>query len=123
MGGSCSIVCSSPVGGGGDESIETEHLSANVSGRHRYRDGDVSANLAGAAAVREGRFATRWIHQGYLEPQVCTAWPDDDAGLVIETSTQSLFGTRNEVAKALGIPSRDGMPRAFATSFRVPNSD
>ena len=94
------------VGGGGDESIETEHLSANVSGRSRYRDGDIAASLAGAAAIREGRFATRWIHQGYLEPQVCTAWPDDDGGLVIETSTQALFGTRNEVAKALGIPSR-----------------
>jgi len=94
------------VGGGGDESIETEHLSANVSGRSRYRDGDVAASLAGAAVVREGRFATRWIHQGYLEPQVCTAWPDEDGGLVIETSTQALFGTRNEVAKALGIPSR-----------------
>ena len=94
------------VGGGGDESIETEHLSANVSGRSRYRDGDVAASLAGAAAVRKGRFATRWIHQGYLEPQVCTAWPDEDGGLAIETSTQALFGTRNEVAKALGIPSR-----------------
>jgi CO/xanthine dehydrogenase Mo-binding subunit len=94
------------VGGGGDESIETERLSANVSGRSRYRDGDVEASLAEAAAVREGRFATRWIHQGYLEPQICTAWPDEDGGLVIETSTQALFGTRNEVAKALGIPSR-----------------
>lgn len=94
------------VGGGGDDSIEAEPLSANVSGRHRYRDGDVEANLAGAAAVREGRFTTRWIHQGYLEPQVCTAWPDEDGGLVIETSTQALFASRNEVAKALGIPSR-----------------
>lgn len=94
------------VGGGGDESIEAEHLSANVSGRHRYRDGEAAASLAGAAAVREGRFATTWIHQGYLEPQVCTAWPDEDGGLVVESSTQALFGTRNEVAKALGIPSR-----------------
>jgi CO/xanthine dehydrogenase Mo-binding subunit len=95
------------VGGGGDESIEAEHLSSNVAGRHRYRDGDVASNLAAAAAVREGRFSTRWIHQGYLEPQVCTAWPDEDGGLVIETSTQAVFGTRNEVAKALGIPSRN----------------
>jgi CO/xanthine dehydrogenase Mo-binding subunit len=95
------------VGGGGDESIESEPLSSNVSGRHRYRDGDVALSLAGAAAVREGRFATRWIHQGYLEPQVCTAWPDEDGGLVVETSTQALFGARNEVSKALGIASRN----------------
>lgn len=94
------------VGGGGDDSIDAEPLSANVSGRHRYRDGDVAANLAAAAAVREGRFSTSWMYQGYLEPQVCTAWLDEDRSLVLETSTQALFSARNEVAKALGIPSR-----------------
>lgn len=92
------------VGGGGDASIDAEDWSANVTGRYRYREGDAGAALAGAAITREGRFATQWIHQGYLEPQSCTAWLDDDGTLVVETSTQSLFGTRNEVAKALGLP-------------------
>jgi CO/xanthine dehydrogenase Mo-binding subunit len=92
------------VGGGGDDSIDTEDLSPNVTGRYRYRDGDVVAALADAAIVREGDFTSQWIHQGYLEPQACTAWLDDDGTLVVETSTQSLFGTRNEVAKALGLP-------------------
>ena len=94
------------VGGGGDESIDAEELSPNVTGRFRYRDGDIAAALAGAAVVREGRFETQWIHQGYLEPQACTAWIDDDGSLVVETATQSLFGARNEVAKALGWPQR-----------------
>jgi CO/xanthine dehydrogenase Mo-binding subunit len=101
------------VGGGGDDSIDAEDLSPNVTGRYRYRDGDVDAALAAAAAVREGRFASQWIHQGYLEPQACTAWIDEDGGLVLETSTQSLFGARNEVAKALGWPQR--RVRAVAT--------
>jgi CO/xanthine dehydrogenase Mo-binding subunit len=92
------------VGGGGDDSIDAEDLSANVIGRYRYRDGDVAAALEASAVTREGEFASQWIHQGYLEPQACTAWLDDDGTLVVETSTQSLFGTRNEVAKALGIP-------------------
>jgi CO/xanthine dehydrogenase Mo-binding subunit len=94
------------VGGGGDDSIDAEDLSANVTGRFRYRDGDVAAAFTGAAVVREGSFASQWIHQGYLEPQACTAWLDEDGGLVLETSTQSLFGARNEVAKALGWPQR-----------------
>jgi CO/xanthine dehydrogenase Mo-binding subunit len=94
------------VGGGGDESIEVEDLSANVVGRSRYWDGDVEAALAGAAVVREGRFTTSWIHQGYLEPQVATAWLDDDGTLVVESATQSLFESRNGVAKALGLPQR-----------------
>jgi CO/xanthine dehydrogenase Mo-binding subunit len=94
------------VGGGTDHAIEAEDLSGNVTGRSRYHDGDVAAALAGSAVVREGRFSTSWIHQGYLEPQSCTAWLDDDGTLVLESATQSIFGTRNEVSKALGIPSR-----------------
>ncbi|HUQ44152.1 MAG TPA: xanthine dehydrogenase family protein molybdopterin-binding subunit [Candidatus Limnocylindria bacterium] len=94
------------VGGGGDTSIDAEDLSENVTGRYRYLDGDVDAGLAGAAVVREGRFTTAWIHQGYLEPLTCTAWLDEDDTLVVETSTQALFGARNEVAKALGLPQR-----------------
>lgn len=94
------------VGGGEDDSIAAEELSANVVGRSRYWDGDVEGALAGAAVVREGRFTTSWIHQGYLEPQVSTAWIDDDGTLVVESATQSLFETRNGVAKALGLPQR-----------------
>jgi CO/xanthine dehydrogenase Mo-binding subunit len=94
------------VGGGGDDEIDAEHLSANVVGRSRYRDGDVAQALAGAAALREGRFTTAWVHQGYLEPQVCTAWIGEDGSLVVETSTQSVFGSRNEIAKALGLQQR-----------------
>jgi CO/xanthine dehydrogenase Mo-binding subunit len=94
------------VGGGADDAIESEDLSANVIGRSRYHDGDVTAALASAAVVREGRFTTSWMHQGYLEPQACSAWVDADGDLVVETATQSVFGSRNEVSKALGIPSR-----------------
>ena len=94
------------VGGGGDDEIDAEHLSPNVVGRSRYRDGNVATALAGAAAVREGRFSTSWVHQGYLEPQVCTAWIGEDGALVVESSTQSVFGSRNEIAKALGLQPR-----------------
>jgi CO/xanthine dehydrogenase Mo-binding subunit len=94
------------VGGGGDESIDAEVLSENVTGRYRYREGDALGALGRSAVTREGRFSTAWVHQGYLEPQACTAWVDADGALVIETSTQSLFGARSEVAKALGLPQR-----------------
>ena len=94
------------VGGAGDESIDAEVLSENVTGRYRYRHGDAPGAIARAAVTREGHFTTSWIHQGYLEPQACTAWIDPDDTLVVETSTQSMFGARNEVAKALGLPQR-----------------
>jgi CO/xanthine dehydrogenase Mo-binding subunit len=92
------------VGGGGDSSIEAETWSANVSGRTRYRTGDVAASLAGAAAVVGGRFETSWVHQGYLEPQVATAWQEPDGRIVVETATQGTFAARADVARALGLP-------------------
>jgi CO/xanthine dehydrogenase Mo-binding subunit len=103
------------VGGGEDASIESEELSANVVGRSRYWDGDVSAALDAAAVVREGRFTTSWIHQGYLEPQACTAWVDPDGTIVLESATQAMFGSRNEVAKALGLDQRQ--VRVVATTL------
>ena len=93
------------VGGASDDSIDAELLSENVTGRYRYRDGDALAALERSAVTRGGTFTTAWIHQGYLEPQICTAWLDADDTLVLETSTQSLFGSRSEVAKALGLPT------------------
>ena len=101
------------VGGGGDDSIDAEDLSPNVTGRYRYRDGDLRAALEGSTVVREGRYSTAWIHQGYLESQASTAWIDEDGSVVLETATQALFGARNEVAKALGVPQR--RVRAVAT--------
>lgn len=92
------------VGGAGDASIEAEELSGNVSGRTRYREGDIGAALASAAAVVEGTFETSWVHQGYLEPQVATAWQEADGRIVVETATQGTFAARSDVAKALGLP-------------------
>ncbi|HET7180968.1 MAG TPA: xanthine dehydrogenase family protein molybdopterin-binding subunit, partial [Candidatus Limnocylindrales bacterium] len=91
------------VGGGSDDSIEAEVLSENVTGRYRYREGDVRGVLGASVVVKMGTFSTSWIHQGYLEPQACTAWVDPDGTLVIETSTQATFTSRGEIAKALGL--------------------
>jgi CO/xanthine dehydrogenase Mo-binding subunit len=92
------------VGGEGDTSIDTERLSANVTGRHRYRHGDAHGALESATAVVEGRFSTDWVHQGYLEPQVVTAWLDEDGTLVVETATQGSFSARNDLSKAFRLP-------------------
>jgi CO/xanthine dehydrogenase Mo-binding subunit len=92
------------VGGEGDSSIDDEHLSPNVVERTRYRTGDVSAALAGAAATVRATFRTAWLHQGYLETQACTAWTDEDGTLVVESSTQGTFSQRSDIAKTLDLP-------------------
>ena len=93
------------VGGTGDASIEQEPWSPNVAARTRYRTGDIDAALAGAAATVRRRFRTSWVHQGYVEPQACTAWIDDDGSLVVESSTQGTFFLRKDLGRVLGLPT------------------
>ena len=92
------------VGGEGDASIDAELLSPNVVERTRYRTGEVGAAIAAAATTVRARFRTAWVHQGYLEPQVCTAWVDDDGTLVVESSTQGTFSLRSDIARVLALP-------------------
>jgi CO/xanthine dehydrogenase Mo-binding subunit len=87
---------------GADEGGENEDLSANVAGRQRMVAGDAAAALDGAAATAAGGFVTSWVHQGYLEPQVATAWLEPEGDLVVSTSTQGAFSTRQQVADLLG---------------------
>jgi CO/xanthine dehydrogenase Mo-binding subunit len=88
------------AGGVGNE----EELSENVLGTARLADGDVDAAFAASEAVVRGRFHTPWVYQGYLETQTATAWFDVDDELVVSTSTQAPFMTRDEVASLFGLP-------------------
>src|SRR5919197_670930 len=90
--------------GGGDSGIDGEEVSANVGDRQRVAVGDVRAALAGAAATAGGRFETSWVYQGYLEPQTATAWLEPDGELVVYSSTQTAFSTRQQLADAFGLP-------------------
>jgi CO/xanthine dehydrogenase Mo-binding subunit len=90
------------VGGPGD--ALAEEFSANVSGKHWHHEGDVDAALATSAAVVEGRFATSWVYQAYLEPQSATAWIGQSGELVLSSSTQGIFYTRTEIAKLFELP-------------------
>jgi CO/xanthine dehydrogenase Mo-binding subunit len=89
--------------GGGDDALDDEALSDNVAGRQRMAAGDAGGRLAGADATAAARFSTSWIHQGYLEPQVATAWLEPDGELVVSTSTQGAFSTRQQLADLFGL--------------------
>ena len=67
-------------------------------------NGDVASGFAASDAVVEGTFRTPWVHQAYIEPQVCTAWLEPSGVLVVSTSTQGSFVTRRELARAFDLP-------------------
>ena len=84
--------------------IEGEELSGNVLDTARLADGDVGAALAASAVVVRGRFTTPWMYQGYLEPQTAVAWLEPEGELVVSSSTQAPFATRDGICQLFGLP-------------------
>ena len=86
--------------GGADEE---EELSGNVLDTITRQEGDTAAAFESSDAVVEGTFRTPWVYQAYIEPQVATAWLEPSGTLVVSTSTQGSFVTRNALARAFGL--------------------
>lgn len=83
----------------GPEAARSPRVAAHV----RARRGDVDRALAGAATVVRGTYRTSGIQQVPLEPHACLA--DATPGRWrVRTSTQTPFGTREDVASILGVP-------------------
>ncbi len=88
------------AGGIGDD----EDLSDNVLDTARLASGDVDAALAASHVRVHGRLATPWMYQGYIEPQSAIAWVEPDGELVVRSSTQAPFATRDSLANLFGLP-------------------
>jgi CO/xanthine dehydrogenase Mo-binding subunit len=76
----------------------------NVSNRQHFKQGEIDQGFQEAAVIVEHTYHLPYVHQSYLETQTCLAAPDPMGGLTVYASTQGLFATRREVAKALGLP-------------------
>jgi CO/xanthine dehydrogenase Mo-binding subunit len=83
--------------------LQGEDLSDNVLGTARIHNGDVDGALAASEVVVTGRFETPWVYQGYLETQTATAWLEPEGDLVVRSSTQAPFATRDTLAKLFGL--------------------
>ena len=75
----------------------------NVASRTKFQRGDVAEGFRLADLVVEKEFSTSWVHQGYMEPQSCSAMVHPLGNVIVYASTQALFHTRSQVAHALGL--------------------
>ena len=80
-----------------------EPRAPNVASRIRFERGDVEQGFQQSDVVVEREFRTSWVHQGYMEPQSCSAALDALGNVTVYASTQALFHTRTEVARTLGL--------------------
>jgi CO/xanthine dehydrogenase Mo-binding subunit len=74
----------------------------NVASHQRYTRGDIDQGFLDADVVVEREYRTPWVHQSYLEPQVCAATIDPLGNVVVYACTQAMFRTRDTVANVLG---------------------
>src|SRR3954454_9457028 len=57
----------------GGNKEEEKPQSPNVASHQKYERGDVEKAFAEADVIIEREYRTPWVHQSYMEPQVCAA--------------------------------------------------
>jgi xanthine dehydrogenase molybdenum-binding subunit len=82
---------------------ETPDKPSNLASYVESGWGDVDKGFAEAAVIVERSFDSMMVHQGYLEPQACTARWDNEV-CTVWTSTQGTFNGQRMVATLLQVP-------------------
>lgn len=90
--------------GAGPEETSEDGAVGNLVATIHERRGDVTAAFARSSAIVEGRFRAGWVHQAPIEPQAAAAWLEVDGTLAVLASMQGIFFTRDELARAFGLP-------------------
>src|SRR5580704_1380582 len=76
---------------------------SNIAKVVTFKKGDVEAGFKNADVIVEGRYTTKPVHQGYIEPHACLAVYNPDGQVQIHASSQGHFMVRAYTAKLLGI--------------------
>ncbi|MFH8251687.1 molybdopterin-dependent oxidoreductase [Microbacterium sp. B2969] len=84
-----------------------------IAGLHDGFGGDVDAALADSEVTASGTWQTQRVTHAQLETHGSIGWLDDDDRLVIRSSTQVPFLTRDELARLFDLPP--DRVRVFAT--------
>lgn len=79
-------------------------VPTNVAAHMELERGDVERNFAEADVVLENTFRTTMVHQGYIEPQACTAQVTPDGRITVWTTTQGAFTIKMQLAGLLSVP-------------------
>jgi CO/xanthine dehydrogenase Mo-binding subunit len=77
---------------------------SNISRHLHFEKGKLETGFAAAEVIVEREYRTASVHQGYIEPQVATAFWNNDGHLTVWASTQGSFTCRQQTAELLAIP-------------------
>ena len=79
------------------------HKDGNVMSRANLVRGNADEAIRNSKYVVTRKYKTSWQEHGFMETECCVALPEGDDGLLIYTSSQSIYDVQRECSKALGL--------------------
>ncbi|MPM32851.1 putative xanthine dehydrogenase subunit D [bioreactor metagenome] len=80
------------------------HEDGNVMSRANLVRGNADQAIKNSRYVVTRKYKTSWQEHGFMEPECCVAMPEGDDGLLIYTTSQSVYDVQRECAKMLQLP-------------------
>lgn len=80
------------------------HPDGNVMSRANLVRGNADAAIAASKYVVTRKYKTSWQEHGFMEPECCVAAPEGEDGLLIYTTSQSIYDVQRECSKMLDLP-------------------
>lgn len=88
------------------------HEDGNVMSRANLVRGNADEAIRNSKYVVTRKYKTSWQEHGFMEPECCVALPEGEDGLLIYTSSQSIYDVQRECAKMLALPEEKVHVRA-----------
>ncbi|MBP5160124.1 MAG: selenium-dependent xanthine dehydrogenase, partial [Lachnospiraceae bacterium] len=79
------------------------HPDGNVMSRANLVRGNADEAIKNSKYVVTRKYKTSWQEHGFMEPECAVAIPEGDDGLIIYTSSQSIYDVQRECSKMLGL--------------------
>jgi len=80
------------------------HPNGNILAKTHVRRGNPEEAIAKSKYVVTKTYKTPFIEHAFLEPESALAIPDDDGGVTVYVSTQSVYHDMHGIANILGLP-------------------
>ncbi|MBD5162814.1 MAG: selenium-dependent xanthine dehydrogenase [Oscillibacter sp.] len=80
------------------------HEDGNIMSRANLVRGDADTAIKNSRYVVTRKYKTGWQEHGFMEPECCVAVPEGEDGLLLYTTSQSIYDVQRECAQALGLP-------------------
>ena len=80
------------------------HEDGNIMSRANLVRGNADEAIKNSRYVVTRKYKTSWQEHGFMEPECAVAVPEGDDGLLIYTSSQSIYDVQRECAQMLQLP-------------------